>query len=59
MGRRVWQGLTARGVVSDWRTPDILRLAPAPLYNRYEDVLRGAWQLGLVLQELGATASAP
>lgn len=44
-GLGVFQGLLARGVVADWRQPDILRLAPVPLYNSFEDVLRAAWTL--------------
>jgi kynureninase len=48
-GRRAFQALAAQGVIGDWREPDIIRLAPAPLYNRYEDVLRAAWQLGAIL----------
>jgi kynureninase len=37
-GRRLFDALTAHGVVLDWREPDVLRLAPVPLYNRFADV---------------------
>ena len=30
--------LRAAGVVADWRRPNVLRLAPVPLYTRYRDV---------------------
>ena len=30
--------VVAAGIVADWRRPNVLRLAPVPLYNRYRDV---------------------
>ena len=36
--KRCHQRLTAAGVIGDWREPDIVRLAPTPLYNSYSDV---------------------
>ncbi len=33
----VMQGLRQRGVICDLRRPDVIRVAPAPLYNNHED----------------------
>ena len=43
----VLAGLAARGVVSDFRAPDVIRLAPVPLYNGYRD----AWTAVARLRE--------
>ena len=34
--------LEAAGVIADFREPDIIRLAPVPLYNTYHDAWRAA-----------------
>ncbi len=39
-GRDVFDALTANGVVADWREPNVIRIAPVPLYNTYEDCYR-------------------
>jgi len=39
-GKRVFEKLHASGVTCDWREPDVIRVAPVPLYNRYEEVFR-------------------
>ncbi len=38
-GRRLFAALERDGVVTDWREPDIIRVAPVPLYNRFADVV--------------------
>lgn len=39
-GHQVFQKITRRGVIADWREPDVIRIAPVPLYNTFEDVFR-------------------
>jgi len=36
-GREVFNALTENGVVADWREPNVIRIAPVPLYNTFED----------------------
>jgi kynureninase len=50
-GRRVFDRLLARGVICDWREPDVIRVAPVPLYNTFEEVFRFSEHLGAVLRE--------
>jgi kynureninase len=42
------QALVARGVVGDFRTPDLLRFGFAPLYLRFAD----AWDAVAALREV-------
>lgn len=37
-GKRLFDALVRQGVVADWREPHVIRLAPAPLYNTFEEV---------------------
>ncbi len=39
--------LTEKGVISDWREPDVIRVAPVPLYNSFSD----CWKFAEVLKE--------
>jgi kynureninase len=39
-GRGICDRLTEQGILCDWREPDILRVAPIPLYNTFTDVYR-------------------
>ena len=49
-GLAVHAGLAARGIVTDWREPDILRVATVPLYNRFEDAARLVTGLAEILE---------
>jgi kynureninase len=48
--KRCHELLTTAGVVADWREPDVLRLAPTPLYNSYSDVFAAVDALSLALR---------
>lgn len=45
-GRSLFDALTREGVIADWRNPDVIRMAPAPLYCSFEDV----FHFGEILQ---------
>ncbi|MFZ5971635.1 MAG: kynureninase [Bacteroidota bacterium] len=37
-GKKVFDRLTRAGVIADWREPGVIRVAPVPLYNTFEEV---------------------
>lgn len=39
-GRELFDALSAKGVIADWREPNVVRIAPVPLYNSFEDVYK-------------------
>jgi len=45
--RDLLQALTAQGVVGDLREPDVIRVAPVPLYNTFHEV----WRFTRILAE--------
>jgi kynureninase len=44
--RELQHFLEVEGVVSDFRDPDVIRVAPVPLYNTFHDV----WRFGSALR---------
>jgi kynureninase len=38
--RKLFDYLTQEGVIADWREPNVIRMAPVPMYNNFEDIYR-------------------
>jgi kynureninase len=45
-GKEIFNELTRKGVIADWREPNVIRVAPVPLYNSFEDV----WRFGQIVE---------
>ena len=39
-GKEMFDYITKEGVIADWREPNVIRLAPVPLYNSFEDIFK-------------------
>ncbi len=48
-GKRIYNSLIMKGIFTDWREPDVIRAAPVPLYNSFEDVYKFANALSSLL----------
>lgn len=46
-GKPLFDAISEKGVVADWREPNVIRVAPVPLYNSFEDV----FNFGVILKE--------
>ncbi len=47
-GRKIFDELMQQGVIVDWREPNVIRVAPVPLYNTFEDI----WKFGSIVQSI-------
>ncbi|HMK27099.1 MAG TPA: kynureninase [Chitinophagaceae bacterium] len=47
-GTEIFNELTKQGVLADWREPNVIRVAPVPLYNSFEDV----WRFGNIIETI-------
>ena len=45
-GKKIFNELSRQGVIADWREPNVIRVAPVPLYNTFEDV----WRFGEIVR---------
>lgn len=47
-GRAIFDGLRNAGVIADWREPNVIRVAPTPMYNSFTDI----YNFGVILKQL-------
>lgn len=55
-GREIHRALERADVACDWRHPDVIRVAPVPLYNTFADIHRFITIFDRVLTEAGSTS---
>ena len=47
-GKDLYKQLLQNGIITDWREPNVIRMAPVPLYNSFQDIFR----FGTILQSI-------
>ncbi len=57
-GKEIFTELNTRGVIVDWREPNVIRVAPVPLYNSFEDVWRFGNIVRTTINKIQSTQSA-
>jgi kynureninase len=50
-GKQIFNALTQEGILVDWREPNVIRIAPVPLYNTFEDIWRFGNCIEIILQD--------
>jgi len=50
-GKEIFAALSEQGVIADWREPNVIRVAPVPLYNTFEDIYRFGKIIGEILKK--------
>ena len=56
-GKSVHNALTNHGIITDWREPNVIRVAPVPLYNSFTDIFNFGEVLYHVLMELNKNSN--
>ena len=51
-GKELFNKMTEQGVVADWREPNVIRVAPVPIYNSFTDVFNFGQIIEKSLEEL-------
>ena len=49
--KAVFDALLPKGIFADWREPNVIRVAPVPLYNSFEEIFTFAGTLAKILRE--------
>ncbi|HET6243303.1 MAG: kynureninase [Bacteroidetes bacterium] len=44
-GKELFNVISENGIIADWREPNVIRIAPVPLYNSFEDL----WKFGQII----------
>ncbi|MCX7728258.1 MAG: kynureninase [Bacteroidia bacterium] len=50
--KNFYQQLIKNGIITDWREPNVIRFAPVPLYNSFEDIYLAGEKMNAILSEL-------